>query len=372
MSTSLHRTDVAYIWPNALARPSGVRLVYLDQNHWINLAKAALGRPAGRPYVDALFELREARRTGRAIFPLSLTHLMETSTIQRRQRIDVATVMEELSGFISLVPRDVAFRVELEAVLDQVTGTTRPDRDPGLVPIVLPGLVYAYGRHGRFRISNGRRDITEEVRMDVGPEEFDRRIAQAEEELNRGLLFGPEDDEQEAKLRADGWNPEIAYRIGDERAQAEQEQAARFDDRTPVPDDPTDYRRQKLRDVVRARYMIVELLDMLNESLLARNVAVGDVTSDLDSSQRLVDAMPSADVAVTLLTQYHRDPTFQWKRNHIFDIDALSVAVPYCDLVAADRQAVDALHRHGVPQRLRSHVVRDLDDLVELLTAQTG
>jgi hypothetical protein len=50
--------------------------------------------------------------------------------------------------------------------------------------------------------------------------------------------------------------------------------------------------------------------------------------TDVDSVRRLVDAMPSADVAVTLFTEYHRDATFKWRRNHIFDIDALSVAVP--------------------------------------------
>jgi hypothetical protein len=46
--------------------------------------------------------------------------------------------------------------------------------------------------------------------------------------------------------------------------------------------------------------------------------------------------MPSGDIAVTLLAEYHRDATFDWKRNHLFDIDALSVAVPYCDLIATD------------------------------------
>lgn len=110
---ALHRTDVDYVWPEALVRPSGVQLVYLDQNHWINLAQAAVGRPVGLPYRDALAELRNARRSGNAVFPLSLTHLMESSTISRRQRADVATVMEELSGFTSLIARDIVMRAEL-------------------------------------------------------------------------------------------------------------------------------------------------------------------------------------------------------------------------------------------------------------------
>ena len=77
--------------------------------------------------------------------------------------------------------------------------------------------------------------------------------------------------------------------------------------------------------------------------------------------------MPSADVAVTLLAQYHRDWTFQWRKNHIFDIDAMSVAVPDCDVVVTDKQTVDALRRHHVPERIGTKVVHSLDELVESL-----
>jgi hypothetical protein len=365
MSTALHRTDVDYVWPQALVRPQ-IRLVYLDQNHWINLAKAAVGRPTGRPYRDALAALREARWSGSAVFPLSLTHVMETTTISQRRRVDIATIMEELSDFTTIIARSVLMRLELEAVLDAATGPG-PERYTD-IPLVARGMPHAYGKSGGFRVSNGRRDVTEEVRAEVGPEEFDRRIAQAEEDVNRGVLRGPSDDAQEKELRAQGWNPEIAFAIGDDRAQLEREQARRFDDKTLLPDDPVDYRRERVRDVIRARYLALELMDMLNESLLKRGLKLEDVWSDLASSQRLVDAMPSADVAVTLLAQYHRDATFNWKRNHIFDIDALSVAVPYCDLIAADKQAVDALNRARVTDRIGSQVFTSLDALADAIS----
>jgi hypothetical protein len=115
-----------------------VRLVYLDQNHWINLAKAAVGRPAGHPYRDALEVLREARRTGRAVIPLSLTHVMETSTIPRPQRGDVATVMEDLSGFTALISRAVLMRLELESTLDAMTESG--PRKYNNMPIVAHGM----------------------------------------------------------------------------------------------------------------------------------------------------------------------------------------------------------------------------------------
>jgi hypothetical protein len=365
VNTALHGTNVDFVWPTALVRPSGVQLVYLDQNHWIYLAQAAAGRPHGRPYRDALTELREARRAGRAVFPLSLTHLMEMSTITRRQRGDVASVMEELSGFTSLIARDIVLRVELEAVLD---ANTKTRRSIARLDIVTHGLVYAYGRTGRFRITDGQRDLTDEARARIGADKFDTRFSQAEEDLNRGILRGPADDVEEAELRAAGWNPEVVYKIGDDRAQAQIDLASRLGDETLLPDDPTDYRRERVRDVLRAWFLAFEMLAMLSESFGARGIEPDDVFTDVEISQRLFDAMPSADVAVTLLAQYHRDPTFQWKRNHVFDIDAMSVAVPYCDIVATDKQTVDALRRHRVADRTRSKVVHSLDDVVSSLT----
>ena len=95
----------------------------------------------------------------------------------------------------------------------------------------------------------------------------------------------------------------------------------------------------------------------INDGLAARGLEIEDMLSSVDATRRVVDAMPSGDVAVSLLTEYHPDSTLKWKRNHIFDIDALSVAVPYCDAVVADRDAVDKLRRGRVAERLGTHVL---------------
>ena len=44
-------------------------------------------------------------------------------------------------------------------------------------------------------------------------------------------------------------------------------------------------------------------------------------------------------------TQLHKNHSTRWTINTISDIDAMSVAVPYCDAVVTDRQARDALRR---------------------------
>ena len=88
------------------------------------------------------------------------------------------------------------------------------------------------------------------------------------------------------------------------------------------------------------------------------------VCAGLEDVRRLVDAMPSADARVSFLTMAHRNPQTRWERNDIFDIDAVSVAVPYCDIVATDNHAHHILHASRVPDRLGATVLRDLPSLV--------
>jgi hypothetical protein len=78
--------------------------------------------------------------------------------------------------------------------------------------------------------------------------------------------------------------------------------------------------------------------------------------------------MPSSDVCVSLTAAAHRNPQTRWTRNRIFDNWGLSVAVPYCDVVATDHEASHALHSEGAPARLATAVVPTLDALVETIT----
>src|SRR5436309_2448162 len=212
--------------------------------------------------------------------------------------------------------------------------------------------------------------ITDEARASfpAGPDEFDRIMAEAHINLDRAVLRGPQGAAEEAELISYGWRPRLGMAIGDQRAQQEQEQAARLSDTTLIPDDPTDYRRDRLRDVVRTRYVMLELMEAVNDGLAARGLEIEEVWSGVEASRRVVDAMPSGDVGVSLLTAYHRDSTLKWKRNHIFDIDALSVAVPYCDAVVADKDAIDKLRRSRVAERLGTPIFPSLGDLVAHLS----
>jgi hypothetical protein len=102
-----------------------MKVTYLDQNHWIQLSQAAYGL-GGRPETATVLEaLLQARASGRACFPLSWAHYVET--LKRRapdRRLRLATIMLELSGGITIAPPPVVWRHEIDVAL----GRYFPDR----------------------------------------------------------------------------------------------------------------------------------------------------------------------------------------------------------------------------------------------------
>lgn len=75
-----------------------MHVLFIDQNKWIDLARAAGGRPEGVPYLPIYEELSEAVDAGRVILPLTISHIVETAKRNDPEsRIAVARVQARLS-----------------------------------------------------------------------------------------------------------------------------------------------------------------------------------------------------------------------------------------------------------------------------------
>jgi len=346
------------VWPPLLELPSDdVKLVYLDLNHWISFAQASKGHPNGIPFVDTLKACKAAKSAGTAIFVLSATHYMEMNKIKDPgQRQAIADVMEELSGFASLMDRVVVMSLELDAMLDPFA--KEPSRW-SRIPLLGKGVRHCFGRASGVRITGPNGDATEEVRVRVGAEKFDDLIAQAELQLERSLLRGPADDEVE-NLRACGYKPETTIQSGEKRAAQERELS-------PTLDAETRWRQGRLRDVVAARELCTEFQDILPRILAPRHLALRDVISDPESGRKFVRAMPSTEVSIELKTAWHRNRDKNWTANDMYDIDAMALAVPYCDIVVTEKACHHALTTPRLGERMHTAVLRDLKELLKTL-----
>lgn len=359
MRIGAERIDIDYVWPQTLRLPPRPpKLVYLDLNHWVSLAKAMAGHRDGSSYAEALAECLRAVDEGQAVFPISETIYFEISKLrQHRQRRDLRQVIERVSRFTVVTSRSVVSAHEIEAVLDRVVG--RNPNPINTTDYLDWGVARAFGKVGGFKVrSIDGKDVTSEVRLShpVGPEAFDLVLAKAELELNRRVLEGPT-PEEEPNLRELGWDPTVAFQIAERRASQEVEQVGRFNA------DPR-WRRGRIREVVAAREILIEINDWLYQALTDRGRSIEEMFACPDDTRRTFDAMPSFDVAVTLKTAYHRDPMHRWTPNDTHDIDALGSTLPYCDIVVTDKAVASIVRSTRLGDRLGTITLSRLADLM--------
>lgn len=357
-----------------VTRPS-VPLVYLDLNHYLELAKAdraARGHTAstGKPlvvrdgYVELLASARRAKAECRAVFPLSAVHFMEVahSVPSPRQRVHVADIMEELSDFAYMLGRPTLVQLELAAGLDHLYGTSSSYES---VPLLRNSAMWAFGRNDGLKFINEQtgEDIEPMLRESMGDEAFEKQLADMHHFRERKLLEGPQDSEVPG-LRKLGYAPETCTAGTQSRLDFE------LDTSTTLDNDPS-WRRGRLRDLVFGRDVAHEWMELLVRHLQQREE--DGFQHDLPDSEGLVAlfaGMPQVQVAVSMKTRFHRNPAHRWKTNHIADIDALAVAYAYCDALLTDAEARAALANSQELRSFGAHLpgnahemARWLDDL---------
>jgi hypothetical protein len=69
----------------------------------------------------------------------------------------------------------------------------------------------------------------------------------------------------------------------------------------------------------------------------------------------------------TLMTEMHRNPQRTWTPNDVFDIQALSVGVAYCDAVLCDKDKARMLNLRKVGDRLGTRITSRLAELPDVL-----
>lgn len=342
-----------------LANPSRPT-VYLDQWVWIRMAQALVGRPRVAGDDDALEAIRAASAAGVA-FPLSATHYEETLRItDPNQRRDLATVMAIVSEMRTIRNQTDLVRHQFLCALHETAG--RPTFRPAPIEPLGVGAYWAFrGEHAFLRV------IDAEGRVDVADPNWLRRINQYAE---AALLAGPT-DEDEAFLAEDGYvGPRMHETAPGNRLAWEQLLEERLtEERRPTP--------AELRVWLLARELSHEYLDLLNALFAEYRLslsAISPVADGVKSRKRIVDfveRVPTLRISAEMKLEIVRDSNRRWSWNMLRDIDALSLAIPYCDVVVTDRDATALAHRTQAPNRHSTIVTSRLNELVEVLVNLT-
>lgn len=84
----------------------------------------------------------------------------------------------------------------------------------------------------------------------------------------------------------------------------------------------------------------------------------------------LCEQMPTVAVVEALAKANHKAAADRpWKPNDIHDIDALSVAIPYCDIVVTERHFYTQVSKTTLAERFNTVILRRLEDLPAAIEA---
>jgi hypothetical protein len=333
------------------------KTVYLDQNHWVSLAQASTGHKKGQEYREALDQCREAVNSGRARFVLSATRYEEMYVNRNyRQRQDVARVMEELTGFWVLAPIGEILAEECDRALQK-----RFDRPFTIREVVSKfgiGVQFAFtGRQLKGTIQGPVKELTS-FRGNLGPGGHEAPEAEFTRLAEQMLLRGPSD--QEVSEMPD-YRPEMAASVTEDR-RARLERFAQALGSEAL-------RGERALDFVCAEELVAELHDQLGTALWRAGIPWKRFFSlQKEGMTAFLFDMPSRAVAITLKVENLKQRDRHWTVQDIRDVDGLSEAVPYCDIVVTEAHACELLQRSRLPERFNCVVIRRLEDLPGLLT----
>jgi hypothetical protein len=296
-----------------------------------------------------------------ATFVLADAHYFEMLKVASpRQRRDLAEVMESLTGFRTLVSRVTVMKLELSAALDSLLKLDPSDPE---IDLIGHGALHAFGRSGSLRIRDRTtgEDVTPQFREQYGADRFDAYMANALLEFERSHLRGPQDEAELQKLQGLGYDHQRALQVAKSRAEEEQAQSLRLDGGGP-------WRRERLPDVVSARELLIEFQNMAPVAFQERGIGLEDILTSPEAGIAFMRSMPSTYVSLALKTAWHRNRDKPWSANDIYDIDAMALAVPYCDVVVTEKACHHALVSTGMDRRMNTVLLRDLASLVSTLT----
>lgn len=320
--------------------------VYLDQNKWIDLARAETGHRQGARFVETLAVLKAAADDGLARFPLSLAHYYETGKQRdRRKREELAATMTRLAGMLRIAPPHVIVPWEIErALIDSF------DLDLSSEELDLFGFGVAHASAS----SSLRYVAPAEYRGVPLPthvrQELQRRV---EPEYERVILAG---------ATPDGMPDDRRIVLNDMKNLTDDQFV---DGQRNVADVLKSVGRGRLNDVMVAT-AVADIIDPLLRISSELGIAFDDV---LDRATHLVEAMPSRWVEMKLRHARQVNPQKGWSGNDLNDVSALAIAVPYCDIVVTEKSWATMLTDAKVPARFGHVVTASFDGLVKRLEA---
>jgi hypothetical protein len=324
--------------------------IYLDQNKWVDLARAATGHRLGGRFTDALALARAGVASGAVSFPLDMYRYWETSKRNDdRSRNEVVDVMRELSRDHTMALPFGILDEELDLALQRRFGQRANPRRQQVFGIGMRHISQGRMHWPTFNVNalpDGGASLPPGVRA-----QLEHAVTESVEE--HLLRAGP------ATFHASGFD-----HAGSDHAQryVDVENALATviaQHRWSGQDVELAVRGSDFTDIRSALVEALERIDLTYEQFTS-NASVGDMMAFMDD-------LPTRYVTNVMRAARHRQPQQKWMPNDFIDIVALPVAAVYCDVVITEKQWVQRMRLGKVDQRYNTVLLNDAADVVEVL-----
>lgn len=337
--------------------PSQPCVLYLDMNVWVDMAKGL--RTGNARWSELREQLLAGIAAGRLVVPIAAPHYLELwHRRETESRRSVAVLMRDVSGYATIPSAHVVRQLEARELAMSWTGRIRDHIKPSIQG---HGAAHAFGREeGRLR--------------------FVERVASADGTIREGAPAAPPVELAQLIGQPAVW--EWFQLVGDEQLLEDHSGL----DRTPQHrfgstslEDELRMRefirerslsREALRDLIDAqefdsiREYIAEAVVDLGGTPPPVLTAVGAFDpAHVASVRPVVRAMPSAHTWSTLRYHKHRDLSLPWDQHDWIDLTALSVALPYCDIVITEKRWAHLGRVSGLDSEFGTRIAAGLPSL---------
>jgi hypothetical protein len=301
------------------------KIIYLDQNKWIDLSRAYYNTKGGEQFKDVLDLLSKKVVAGEVILPMSIVHYIETTRSANPDRKEkFARFMVSLTKENGIVPFNHIRNAEVnEAVLKRLGRKAE---------VNVKDLAIGTGLKFIFAI-----DLLPGI-----PDEI-KNILDSDETLIKLLLLSEK---------------ELSLQLQKESEDALEEQERL---RESQKDESKEMRlRLIIADMSQnVNPIIINCLKQLNEDV---KMFVDGFKSADDWKSFFFD-IPTMDIWMNLHHLRNNDKSKKIHRNDTNDIAFLSIAVPYCDIVVCEKYWAHLLNSSGLAFKYNCIVLDSLNDL---------
>lgn len=311
-------------------------IVYFDQRVWIDLLKAREGITQYSQYKDIYNKVVETADSKEHIYPISSCHVIETQKrTDYQSRYDLLRFILETSKLNSILPHSQIINLEIRnAILESLDVEIRNtildylniERINLKNKVIGKGLDHCFGEAGY--IFKGIHDINTliEIFNSEGRKNVVEKTYKSEKELVQFL-----EDVKEKILK-----------------------------------EPDKQQRKNLAEA----YQFTRYSKGITEELIELTVFEDDIKhiySNRETYRNFWKQAPSTYIFVMLNIVRNLNKSRKIKLNDLYDLQCVSTASAYCDIVVTEREWANILNRENIAELYNTKIIYKIKDLENLI-----